>query len=101
VYADDWPAFTASRGVYLDITAEPPGRVARTYPELVRLFGSGDWRDEESARRRAAFRDRFCEFEDGRAAERVVRTLLLGEPLPGPASRIPGQSGSRDALSTA
>ncbi|MFH9401495.1 CDP-glycerol glycerophosphotransferase family protein [Streptomyces sp. NPDC017638] len=101
VYADDWPAFTASRGAYLDITAEPPGRVARAYPELVRLFGSGDWRDEESARRRAAFRERFCEFEDGRAAERVVRTLLLGEPLPGPASRIPGQSGSRDALSTA
>ncbi|MEV4338508.1 CDP-glycerol glycerophosphotransferase family protein [Streptomyces sp. NPDC049590] len=101
VYADDWPAFTASRGTYLDITAEPPGRVARTHGELARLFDSGDWRDEESARSRAAFRARFCEFEDGRAAERVVRTLLLGEPMPAPASRIPGQSGSRDALSPA
>ncbi|GGR81061.1 bifunctional glycosyltransferase/CDP-glycerol:glycerophosphate glycerophosphotransferase [Streptomyces eurythermus] len=101
VHADDWPAFTASRGAYLDITAEPPGHVTRSFGELSGLFGSGGWRDGESARLRAAFRARFCEFEDGRAAERVVRTLLLGEPLSGPASRIPGQSGSRDALSPA
>ncbi|MEU5081400.1 MULTISPECIES: bifunctional glycosyltransferase/CDP-glycerol:glycerophosphate glycerophosphotransferase [Streptomyces] len=101
IHADDWPAFTASRGTYLDITAEPPGPVTRSYGELSGLFGSGGWRDGESARLRAAFRARFCEFEDGRAAERVVRTLLLGEPLSAPASRIPGQSGSRDALSPA
>ncbi|MFF9585905.1 CDP-glycerol glycerophosphotransferase family protein [Streptomyces achromogenes] len=101
IHADDWPAFTASRGTYLDITAEPPGHVTRTFRELSGLFGSGGWRDGESARLRAAFRARFCEFEDGRAAERVVRTLLLGEPLSGPASRIPGQSGTRDALSPA
>ncbi|MCZ9339386.1 CDP-glycerol glycerophosphotransferase family protein, partial [Streptomyces sp. TRM76130] len=25
-------------------------------------------------------RERFCEFDDGRAAERVVRRVLLGEP---------------------
>ncbi|MFF9670113.1 CDP-glycerol glycerophosphotransferase family protein [Streptomyces eurythermus] len=101
IHADDWPAFTASRGTYVDITAEPPGPVTRSYGELSGLFGSGGWRDGESARLRAAFRARFCEFEDGRAAERVVRTLLLGEPLSAPASRIPGQSGSRDALSPA
>ncbi|MEU7052950.1 CDP-glycerol glycerophosphotransferase family protein, partial [Streptomyces eurythermus] len=101
IHADDWPAFAASRGTYVDITAEPPGPVTRSYGELSGLFGSGGWRDGESARLRAAFRARFCEFEDGRAAERVVRTLLLGEPLSAPASRIPGQSGSRDALSPA
>jgi CDP-glycerol glycerophosphotransferase (TagB/SpsB family) len=27
VHADDWPAYTASRGAYFDITAEPPGHV--------------------------------------------------------------------------
>ncbi|MEU9479746.1 bifunctional glycosyltransferase family 2 protein/CDP-glycerol:glycerophosphate glycerophosphotransferase [Streptomyces sp. NPDC048191] len=102
VHADDWPAFTASRGAYLDITAEPPGHVTRSYRELARLFASGSWRDEESARLRAAFRARFCEFDDGRAAERVVRTLLLGEPLTGPgAVRIPGQAVGRDALTSA
>ncbi|MFE2074698.1 bifunctional glycosyltransferase/CDP-glycerol:glycerophosphate glycerophosphotransferase [Streptomyces misionensis] len=89
--ADDWPAFRASRGAYVDITAEPPGHVAHSYAELARLFASGRWRDEESARLRAAFRSRYCEFEDGRAAERVVRTLLLGEPMPAGPVRLPGR----------
>ncbi|MEU9245619.1 CDP-glycerol glycerophosphotransferase family protein [Streptomyces sp. NPDC048385] len=95
VHADDWAAYTASRGAYLDITAEAPGHVSRTYRELAWLFASGAWRDEESALLRAHFRSRFCEFDDGRAAERVVRTLLLGEPMPPPA-RVPGPAGSRD-----
>ncbi|MFI1566295.1 CDP-glycerol glycerophosphotransferase family protein [Streptomyces sp. NPDC020490] len=84
VHADDWDAYVASRGVYFDVTAEPPGPVSRSYRELAWLFASGGWRDEESAKLRAAFRERFCEFDDGRAAERVVRTLMLGEPMPGP-----------------
>jgi CDP-glycerol glycerophosphotransferase (TagB/SpsB family) len=102
VHADDWPAFTASRGAYLDITAEPPGHVSSSYRELAWLFASGAWRDEESTRLRADFRARFCEYEDGRAAERVVRTLLLGEPGSGPESaRIPGQAAAPDALTSA
>ncbi|MQY32096.1 Teichoic acid poly(glycerol phosphate) polymerase [Streptomyces sp. RB17] len=102
VHADDWPAYTASRGAYFDITAEPPGHVARSCRELAWLFASGSWRDEESARLRADFRSRFCEFDDGGAAERVVRTLLLGEPMTGPgAARIPGQTAGQDALASA
>ncbi|MET7685461.1 CDP-glycerol glycerophosphotransferase family protein [Streptomyces sp. NPDC005423] len=79
LHADDWPAYTASRGAYFDITAQPPGHVSRCYRELAELFATGAWADGESARLRAAFRSRFCEFDDGHAAERVVRTLLLGE----------------------
>jgi CDP-glycerol glycerophosphotransferase (TagB/SpsB family) len=79
IHADDWGAYAASRGAYFDITAEAPGHVSRSYRELAWLFASGAWRDEEAERRRAAFRDRFCEFDDGRAAERVVRLLMLGE----------------------
>ncbi|MET8565181.1 CDP-glycerol glycerophosphotransferase family protein [Streptomyces flaveolus] len=101
VHADDWAAFTASRGTYLDITAEPPGHVTRSYRELARLFASDGWRDEESARLRADFRARFCAYDDGRAAERVVRTLLLGERMPAQALRIPGQAASPDALTSA
>ncbi|AYN41035.1 glycosyltransferase [Streptomyces dangxiongensis] len=101
VHADDRPAYTASRGTYLDITAEPPGHVSSSYRELARLFESGAWRDEESARLRAEFRARFCEFDDGRAAERVVRTLLLGEPMPDAESaRIPGQAAAPDTLAS-
>ncbi|BCM67260.1 hypothetical protein EASAB2608_02594 [Streptomyces sp. EAS-AB2608] len=102
VHADDWPAFTASRGAYLDITAEPPGHVSSSYRELAWLFASGAWRDEESTRLRADFRARFCEYDDGRAAERVVRALLLGEPMPAPEPvRIPGQAAAPDALASA
>ncbi|MFB7456712.1 CDP-glycerol glycerophosphotransferase family protein [Streptomyces sp. NPDC056188] len=109
VHADDWDAYTASRGAYFDITAEPPGHVSRTYEELARLFTSGDWRDAESARLRTGFRERFCEFDDGWAAERVVRTLILGDKewtpdpaaapaAPGTVAHLPAQASGRDLL---
>ncbi|MEU6814753.1 CDP-glycerol glycerophosphotransferase family protein [Streptomyces sp. NPDC046860] len=99
VHADDWDTFRASRGAYLDVTARPPGHVTRSERELAWLFESGAWRDGESAALRADFRARFCEFEDGRAAERVVRTLLLGEAMPATgAARIPGPSVGSDQL---
>ncbi|MFR0352923.1 bifunctional glycosyltransferase/CDP-glycerol:glycerophosphate glycerophosphotransferase [Streptomyces sediminimaris] len=82
IHADDWAAYAAARGTYFDITAEAPGHVSRSYRELAWLFASGTWQDEESAGLRAAFRARFCEFDDGHAAERVVRTVLLGERPP-------------------
>ncbi|MFF4588920.1 CDP-glycerol glycerophosphotransferase family protein [Streptomyces sp. NPDC001388] len=101
VHADDWNAYAASRGAYFDITAEAPGHVSRTYPELVRLLASGSWRDEESARLRADFRARFCEYDDGRAAERVVRRLLLGEEFPdGTPVRVPGPSAAHEQLAS-
>ncbi|MGW5103416.1 bifunctional glycosyltransferase/CDP-glycerol:glycerophosphate glycerophosphotransferase [Streptomyces sp. NPDC004100] len=90
LFADDLATFAASRGTYFDVTAEPPGHVAYTEHDLVRLFASGSWRDADAAALRGAFRARFCAYEDGRAAERVVRTLLLGEPMPdAPAARVP------------
>lgn len=101
IHADDWDVFRASRGAYADITAEAPGHVARSYRELAWLFDSGAWQDEEGARLRSAFRARYAEFDDGRAAERVVRTLMLGEPMPeasAGAARVPAPAGHRDLL---
>ncbi|MFC8871424.1 CDP-glycerol glycerophosphotransferase family protein [Streptomyces sp. NPDC057148] len=80
VYADDWDVYRETRGVYFDLMAAPPGPVARTPEELARVFRDGSYADRGSAALRAAFRERFCEFDDGRAAERVVRRVLLGEP---------------------
>ncbi|MFH8977764.1 CDP-glycerol glycerophosphotransferase family protein [Streptomyces sp. NPDC017890] len=80
VYADDWDVYRETRGVYFDLLAAPPGPVARTPDELARVFRDGSYAGPESAALRAAFRERFCEFDDGRAAERVVRRVLLGEP---------------------
>ncbi|KAA0921998.1 bifunctional glycosyltransferase/CDP-glycerol:glycerophosphate glycerophosphotransferase [Streptomyces apricus] len=78
-YADDWDVYRDTRGVYFDLLAEPPGHVARTQDELVRVLTSGAWCDEESAALRSRFRARFCAFDDGQAAERVVRRVLLGQ----------------------
>ncbi|MFE6624687.1 CDP-glycerol glycerophosphotransferase family protein [Streptomyces sp. NPDC057740] len=80
VYADDWEVYRELRGVYFDLLEEPPGRVARTPGELAAVFRDGSWADEEARALRAAFRERFCQFDDGQAAERVVRRVLLGEP---------------------
>ncbi|MBV2354323.1 CDP-glycerol glycerophosphotransferase family protein [Streptomyces sp. J2-1] len=80
VFADDWETYRTTRGVYFDLMAESPGHVARTQEELTEILTSGAWRDESGAKARAAFRRRFCEYDDGRAAERVVRRVFLGEP---------------------
>ncbi|MFI6808529.1 CDP-glycerol glycerophosphotransferase family protein [Streptomyces luteogriseus] len=80
VYADDWDVYRETRGVYFDLMELPPGRVARTPEELAAAFRDGSWADATATSLRAAFRERFCQFDDGRAAERVVRRVLLGEP---------------------
>ncbi|MEW2296008.1 bifunctional glycosyltransferase family 2 protein/CDP-glycerol:glycerophosphate glycerophosphotransferase [Streptomyces sp. NPDC006743] len=79
VYADDWEAYEAARGTYFDVRAHPPGAVARTPDELVGILTGGHWRGSGPARSRAAFRERFCPHDDGRAAERVVRHVVLGQ----------------------
>ncbi|TVL89112.1 bifunctional glycosyltransferase/CDP-glycerol:glycerophosphate glycerophosphotransferase [Streptomyces sp. SAJ15] len=83
VYADDWELYRATRGVYFDLLSgrpgDTPGAVARTEDELIAVFREGRWNDASATALRAAFRERFCRYDDGRAAERVVRRVLLGE----------------------
>ncbi|MFJ1974587.1 CDP-glycerol glycerophosphotransferase family protein [Streptomyces sp. NPDC087903] len=80
VYADDWDVYRETRGVYFDLMEAPPGRVARTPGELAAVFEDGSYADGPAGNLRAAFRERFCQFDDGLAAERTVRRVLLGEP---------------------
>ncbi|MFF8730184.1 CDP-glycerol glycerophosphotransferase family protein [Streptomyces sp. NPDC015171] len=84
VHTEDWAAFEAARGAYFDLRAFPPGAVARSEDELIDIFATGHWRGSRAAQLRAAFRERFCPWDDGRAAERVVRRVVLGEPEPQP-----------------
>ncbi|MER5176807.1 CDP-glycerol glycerophosphotransferase family protein [Streptomyces sp. NPDC002896] len=79
VYADDWQAYEAARGTYFDLRAFPPGPIAQTEDELIDVFATGTWRSPRSTQHRAAFRRRFCPYDDGHAAERVVRHVFLGE----------------------
>ncbi|MEV5877766.1 bifunctional glycosyltransferase family 2 protein/CDP-glycerol:glycerophosphate glycerophosphotransferase [Streptomyces sp. NPDC052101] len=79
VHTGDWQAYQASRGTYFDLRVFPPGAVARSEDELIDIFATGHWRGSRSAQLRAAFRERFCPYDDGRAAERVVRHAVFGE----------------------
>ncbi|WP_329037877.1 CDP-glycerol glycerophosphotransferase family protein [Streptomyces sp. NBC_00178] len=79
-YAPDWEAYRASRGTYVDLLSgrpgDTPGAVATTQDELFELLRTGAWRSPEATALRAAFRSRFCPYDDGRAAERVVRRIF-------------------------
>ncbi|MCX3060110.1 CDP-glycerol glycerophosphotransferase family protein, partial [Streptomyces beihaiensis] len=79
IHADDWDAYEAARGTYFDLRTFPPGAVARSEDELIDIFATGHWRGSRSGQLRSAFRARFCPYDDGRAAERVVRHVVLGE----------------------
>ncbi|MQY15628.1 hypothetical protein SRB5_58140 [Streptomyces sp. RB5] len=101
IYADDWDVYSAVRGVTFDLLAEPPGAVATSEDELIAVLGGDAWDDADATALRAAFRRRFCTYDDGFAAERAVRRVLLGQeatppvvPLeqrtPAPAPRAAG-----------
>jgi CDP-glycerol glycerophosphotransferase (TagB/SpsB family) len=79
IHADDWETYRTTRGVYFDLMDQAPGPVARTQQELTEILTTDAWRDESAAKTRAVFRRRFCEYDDGRAAERVVRRVFLGQ----------------------
>ncbi|MGW2637206.1 bifunctional glycosyltransferase/CDP-glycerol:glycerophosphate glycerophosphotransferase [Streptomyces sp. NPDC001348] len=85
VHTEDWEAYDAARGTYFDLRSFPPGAVARSEDELIDIFATGHWRGSRSTQLRTEFRERFCPHDDGRAAERVVRHVVLDEPagLPG------------------
>lgn len=84
VHTGDWEVYRAASGAYVDLPAFPPGAVGHSEDELIDIFATGQWRGSRSAQLRAVFRERFCPHDDGRAAERVVRHVVLGEtePLP-------------------
>lgn len=79
VYTPDWEAYQAARGTYFDVTEHPPGLVARTEDELADIFATPAWHGPRSAALRATFRSLFCPYDDGHAAERVVRRVFLGD----------------------
>ncbi|MFJ5773678.1 CDP-glycerol glycerophosphotransferase family protein [Streptomyces sp. NPDC093094] len=79
IHAHDRDAYEATRGTCFDLRDFPPGVVARDEDELIDIFATGHWRGSRSAQLRAAFRERFCPYDDGHAAERVVRRVVLGE----------------------
>ncbi|MFW6693405.1 bifunctional glycosyltransferase/CDP-glycerol:glycerophosphate glycerophosphotransferase [Streptomyces sp. MAR4 CNX-425] len=91
IHAADWDAYRLARGTYFDLTADPPGPVCRTVGELADALAGGGTPQATpppaAAELLAGFRRRFCPYDDGHAAERVVRHVFLGQvdrpPVPG------------------
>ncbi|NUS17145.1 MAG: bifunctional glycosyltransferase family 2 protein/CDP-glycerol:glycerophosphate glycerophosphotransferase [Streptomyces sp.] len=79
LHVPDWDTYRATRGAYFDVTAMPPGLVARTQDELTDILATGSWAGARATALRAVFRTRFCPYDDGHAAERVVRRVFLSE----------------------
>jgi CDP-glycerol glycerophosphotransferase len=77
--ADGWAGWCAANGSNVDLMATPPGAVAADQDELARLLSSGGYRDATSTAARTAFRQVFCRWESGHAAEQAVQ-LIFGGP---------------------
>ena len=83
VFAPDWDDYQRIRGVYFDLMELPPGLVTTTQEELTAVLADrseSGFAGTGAAKLRAAFRDRFCPWDDGGAAERVVRAVLPVAP---------------------
>uniref|UniRef100_UPI0004C85419 CDP-glycerol glycerophosphotransferase family protein n=1 Tax=Streptomyces rimosus TaxID=1927 RepID=UPI0004C85419 len=83
VHTAGWDTFRHARGAYVDLlsgeSGDTPGVLAQDEAAIAGAFHSGRWDGPAAASLRAAFRERFCRYDDGLAAERVVRRVLLGE----------------------
>jgi CDP-glycerol glycerophosphotransferase len=72
-FAYDLDTYRDIRGFYVDLEAEAPGPLLRTTDELVEALRS---EPADYAERYRAWRERFCELDDGRASARLVDRLL-------------------------
>ena len=63
------------RGLYFDLAPEAPGPLVATNEELFAALRELPAVSARYADRYAAFRERFCHLEDGRATERVIARL--------------------------
>ncbi|HEY3504765.1 MAG TPA: CDP-glycerol:glycerophosphate glycerophosphotransferase [Actinocatenispora sp.] len=99
IYAPDWHVYRDTRGAYFNLAAAPPGLFVRDYDELVEAFRTGTVDTEQTRALRADFRDRFCAYDDGHAADRLVRKVMLGEDPALPAGAT-ADSGQRQPLTS-
>jgi len=60
------------RGLYFDLTEDPPGPICRTSGEVLNALADLPDVQQQFADPYGRFRDRFCAWEDGYAAARVI-----------------------------
>lgn len=75
-FVPDADEYHASRGTYFDIREQNAGLVAENEADLFAIFDERRWERPEVAASLQAFCDRFAQFDDGGASERVVRRVF-------------------------
>jgi CDP-glycerol glycerophosphotransferase len=64
------------RGFYFDLDAEAPGPVCQTTHAVIDALRDLDSAHAARAARYVQFRERFCPFDDGRSAARLVQRVM-------------------------
>ena len=80
-YTYDLEHYRSHRGFCFDFESEAPGPLLRTPEQVVAALGDLEAVTAEYASRYAAFRERFCHWDDGHASERVV-DAVFGDHAP-------------------
>ncbi|HEX7187107.1 MAG TPA: CDP-glycerol glycerophosphotransferase family protein, partial [Actinomycetes bacterium] len=76
-YTHDYEGYTRDeRGTYFDLAQVAPGPMVQDTDGLIAALRTVDDLRGAYAERYTAFRERFCEYETGRAAEHVVKELF-------------------------
>jgi CDP-glycerol glycerophosphotransferase (TagB/SpsB family) len=78
IFADDWEAYQDARGTYFNLLEEPPGAVAINQSQLNEIFEKRLYDSVQSRARLQAFREKFCEFDKGNAAQQVIELTMKG-----------------------
>ena len=74
-YAFDLEEYIASRDFYEPYEDFVPGRIVRSFDELMAAMAAGDYQQEKVA----PFCERNFEYRDGHATDRVIDWLILGQ----------------------
>jgi CDP-glycerol glycerophosphotransferase len=80
------------RGFYFDFEAEAPGPLCMEMDELIEALADERGTQRQFADRYAAFRERYCYLDDGRAGERVVDRVFTEL---GSSGRVAADGGER------
>lgn len=76
-YVHDYEDYAREeRGTYFDLAEEAPGPLVRDTDELIATLRDLDAVHERHRERYAAFREKFCEYETGHAADHVVKEFF-------------------------
>ncbi len=75
-YASDYELYLQLRGSYFDLGDEAPGPIVRDTDEIIAWLSDLDATHESYQQKYRAFRARYCEFENGSAAETIIRAVF-------------------------